>query len=461
MLKKIRAQSNLIFLFLMVYISCTSKLKGAENSGIYSAQILENIQQEIDEFDYQWEAFLNFFPLDPIGSSEDDELEILNKLTLDRQFDIGDNSILELQFGIVASSVSGAETGLLSKPANKNPKGRHLDIEILKYTYFSDNFDFIAGNAPVEMGLSEIFSTTDIFGASNTSHPLHPFKTGKWQFGSEYFVEDDSIRFIILPIDNAHGGPPKGSRWNPDGNSSTGVNFPGLSLPANATITSSYRESKVSNWGLLASYNGTKPGADYFFGLYKGPGAFSVLANPTISGSKQQFQQLRPMSTMLFGGFAKTQEAWKLYSEIMVQNSHSGVDDDVGRYMLGAKYRETNNANKIGLEEIAPIIELTDEVVINGFDNGNTYVSSASSRLNPHNLIGAVELIVDSESSFRFSTNYNLKDHDNSVILNYEYKPNDNLSFTTTFYDFGGESNTHFGSYRRNTSLEFGVRSKF
>ena len=119
MLKKISACSNLIFLFLMVHISWTSELKGAEKSGVSVAPILENIQQEIDEFDYQWETFLNFFPLDPLGSSEDDEFEILNKLTLDRQFDIGDNSILELQFGIVASSVSGAEAGLLSKPTIK------------------------------------------------------------------------------------------------------------------------------------------------------------------------------------------------------------------------------------------------------------------------------------------------------------------------------------------------------
>ena len=451
----------LYYLCLVFCVPWVSELRGAENESVRFMKIWEKIELETDKFDYELEAYVNFFPLQPLGGSEDDEIEVLNKLTLDRQIDVSDDSVLDLKIGIVASSVSKAESGVLSEPLNKSSQGRYLDIENLKYTYFSEDFDLIAGKAPVEMGLSEIISATNVFGASNTSHPLHPYEIGKWQVGSEYFIEDDSIRFIILPIDDAHGGPPKGSRWNSDGNSSTGTTFPGLSLPSNAEINNSYRDNRISNWGFLAKYNGTKPGLDYFLGFYKGPGAFAVLASPVTSGSKQKYQQLRPMSSMLFGGFAKTQEAWKFYGEMMLQNSHNGVDDDIGRYNLGLKYRETNYANKIGIEEIAPILEVTDEFVIKGFDNNDIYASSASSRGNPHNIIGAVEIIIDSKNSLRFSTNYNLKDKDHSAVIVYEFKPNDNLSFGATFYDFGGESNTHFGSYRRNTNFEFGVKTKF
>ena len=128
---------------------------------------------------------------------------------------------------------------------------------------------------------------------------------------------------------------------------------------------------------------------------------------------------------------------------------------------IGFRYKETNYANSVGLDEISPIVELADEFIIRGFKNGSVYASSQASRPNPHNIITAIELKVDDQKEFRLSLNYNIKDKDHSSGVGAEYKPNDNLNLYINVYNFGGASNTHFGQYRKNRNIEIGLKKSF
>ena len=211
----------------------------------------------------------------------------------------------------------------------------------------------------------------------------------------------------------------------------------------------------------MLKLNGVSEGTDYFYGIYTGPGVFRVLKQATPSSSRQEFNSFRPLSLIAFAGYTRAIDAWKYYGESLFQHSYSNEDDDFIRYSFGFKYRETNYANTLGLDEITPIVEIAYEIVLRGYKNPNIYASSIASRPNPHNLMMAVELAVNAQQDIRLSYNYNFKDKDYSIGIGAEHKPNDNLSFFINFYDFGGSSDTQFGQFRRNKNIELCLKSNF
>jgi hypothetical protein len=407
------------------------------------------------------ETYVNFFPLGPAGKSVDDEAEAHSYITTELTEDLGDDARVYVEIVFAESTGEGAYNGTYSKIYNQKSQGKHADLSVIEYTYFGDKYDLIMGKTKIAMGASELYSATDVFNNSINVNPLHPKKIGKWQLGVEYFYEKNSLLALVLPVDEAIAGSPSGSRWNPDGNSDGGVSFPGLSLPSGSLISASYSGKNISNWGYLLKLNGVAEGADYFYGIYTGPGVFRVLKQASPSPSRQEFNSFRPLGLIVFAGYTRAIDALKYYGESLFQHSYNNEDDDFIRYSFGFKYRETNYANTLGLDEITPIVEIADEIVLRGYKNPNIYASSLASRPNPHNLMMAVEVAINAQQDIRLSYNYNLKDKDYSIGLGAEHTPNDNLSFFLNFYDFGGSSDTQFGQYRRNKNIELGLKSNF
>lgn len=415
----------------------------------------------LNNFASKLETYANFFPLKPAGGSVDDPTEVFAYITTELTEDLGEDARVYFEVDFVESTVEKAESGIYSKIYNQKSQGKHADLAAIQYTHYGANYDLILGKTQITMGASELYSATDVFNYSNTVNPLHPKTVGKWQVGVEYFFGDNSIRALALPVDEATGSSPEGSRWNPSGNSAGGVSFSRLSLPTNSLIAASYSGKNISNWGYLLKLNGVSAGADYFYGVYTGPGVFRVLEQPTTSSSQQKFNSFRPLSLIAFSGYTKAIEAWKYYGEFLIQNIYNNEDDDLMRYTLGFKYRETDYANTLGLNEISPIVEIADEAVLKGYKKSSIYASSEVSRPNPHNLIMAVEVEINDKQDIRLSYNYNVKDKDYSTGVGAEHKLNDSLSFFVNFYDFGGSSNTQFGQYRRNKNLELGFKRNF
>lgn len=405
-------------------------------------------------------AFVKNVPNAEAGDIENDPLETWNHLKATSKEFIGDSWVFDAQINAVVSSNRGEERGALSLPGSRSGRAKYVDISQLSLSYLGDSVEVLVGKAGIDFGLAELYSPTDLYGRSNLSNPLHAVDYGVWQVRGDMYFGEDRLTAIVMPVDENAPSVPDRSRWSGSSGDSA---FSSLSIPGlvGNTITTEddLRGSRPNEWGYLVRYQGVGAGVDYFVSAYTGASPYPVLKTKSLLTG--EFLKEKPQVWIASGGVAVTEGGWKIYGEGVAYRALGDKDDDFLRGLAGVKYRETNFAHRLGLEEISPTLEYSNEWIMDAQRHPGYGASSKTARPNPSNLIANLEFKVDSVWSFGGGLNHNMRADDGSRSLFVKYQPRDSLSFLMTGTDFRGKDNTQFGRYSQNDNVELSVTYKF
>lgn len=395
------------------------------------------------------------------GRMEHDRYESWTHLTVTGKEFIGDNWAFDARLESVVSSYQGEEQGGLSLPGSRSGQGRYLDVSQLSLTYLGDAGEVLIGKAGLDFGLAEIYSPTDLYNRSNLSNPLHAVDHGVWQIRGDLYFGSDRMTAIALPVEEAAPSVPDRSRWKGrSGDSSfSSLNISGVPSGVRLKTEDDYRGSHPTEWGYLLRYQGVGEGVDYFVSGYTGPSPYPVLKTQSLLDGR--FTKERPQVSIASGGVAVTEGGWKLYGEGVSYWATAGKDDTFLRGLVGVKYRETEWANWLGMEEISPVLEYVNEWIHREQTNTSYGASSRTARPNPSNLMANLEFKVDSQWSFGGGYNRNMRADDETRSMFVKYQPKDSLSLLLSGTDFRGRSETQFGRYTDNDVIELSLTYKF
>jgi len=417
---------------------------------------------------YEAETVLSVFPRAGHNAEssgmEDEPVEGWTHLSLDSTTFIGDAWSFGLGVDAVASTYRGAERGAFCLPGCRSGNGRFADLSRLTVTYLGDVVEVTAGKDDVAVGVAELYSPADIYGRSNSANPQHDVDFGVWHVRTDFYLGNDRLSAIILPVEESAPGPASHSRWSGGGGSGTSefarIDIPWLPPSVTPDIQNDLRGSAPAEWGYLLKYDGAATGVDYFATAYVGPGPFPVLRAPR-PGQINPYYKVRPRVSIASAGAAWTTGAAKLYAEGMGYLAAGGQDEDFTRGLIGAKYRETSIANRLGLDEITPVIEFAKEWVHGKQDNMLYVVSSREARPNRNNLMLSATVQVNSKWKVGGGYNRSLSDRDALTSLFVRYQPNDDLSFALSGAEYHGRDETMFGRFSRHDNVEFQMKYSF
>lgn len=437
--------------------------RAADEGGVatFVGDVIENATYEV-------EAVLTAFPRAADGAEEkeieDQPVEAWTHLAMDSSTFVGDDWSFGLGLDAVASTYRGAERGAFSPPGTRSGSGHFIDLSRLTVTYLGDVLEVLVGKDDIPFGVAELYSPTDLYGRQNLANPQNEVDYGVWQLRGDLYLGSDRLTGILLPVQEAAPGPAVHSRWSGGGGAGSSdfasLTIPGLPPGVTADIRDDLRGSHPTEWGYLAQYKGMGRGVDYFVSAYNGPGPFPVLKRPSL-GRVNPYDKVYPRVTIASAGVAVTEGAWKVYGEGLGYLAASDRDEDLSRVLLGAKYRETKVANRLGWDEITPIVEFAKEWRHDQQTHPSYTVSSLEARPNRNNLLLSLTVKIDSEWKIGGGHNRSLGDRDALTTVFIRYQPNDNLWVALTGTEYHGRDDTMFGRYSRNDSIGLQTSYKF
>jgi hypothetical protein len=176
-----------------------------------------------------------------------------------------------------------------------------------------------------------------------------------------------------------------------------------------------------------------------------------------------------PQALSLGGGVSTTSGAWSYYGEAIQQNTFAHRDENFLKYVVGVSYRETALAERLGLEEIMPILEQAKEKTSGSQDSSRYLQNSRAVRLGRDTVFFRLSFKKSDKFSYNVyttrnfvaETSSNTGDRSSAWGIGSEYKFNDSLKIKTDLRVFYGDSNTQFGRWVRNDHFEVGLSYSF
>ncbi|MBI4597819.1 MAG: hypothetical protein HY737_05405 [Candidatus Omnitrophica bacterium] len=415
---------------------------------------------------YTVDIFTSFFPQTFVSSPDlivDDKAVIFwTKALAKSQATLADGLMLKLALYTAYSGFHDEFRGVFASPDSEKPYARYVDFKEASLRYTADRFALLLGRAPITVSLSTLHSPANRYRVLNLTNPMHPDDLGAWQTSLDWFLGDNTLRFSILPFEERSTSPFRSSRWvgesgenfsTTSSSSSSGGGATGLTAPEGANVRTVFRNRP----GFLLKYTGVATSLDYFLTAHYGPGQFQTIQNP----SENEFSLEIPSAVTLSAGAAKTQGGLELHGESLYQMTDENADQNFVRYVIGATYRETAWAERIGFDEISPVVEYAGEWVTGQQDNAGTPVNSSQARPFRNSLLFRVDVIPTDKLTFRVGGVRNFTTGDYTQIFALEYKPNYNLTWKAQAAVFGGAADTAFGRWNRNDYFEVGLTRTF
>jgi hypothetical protein len=409
--------------------------------------IAKNLTFELKVFNNQYDTGFQSNSVDHAQTSLLGRLEIGSSASINEQWSF--NSTLLASYSTGIDDLRGGFYG----PGTAQKKARFLETKEAYILLEEKAYDMSIGRSILSVGLSELFSPANRYGLTDTMNPNYTEKLGVWKTTVNYYIEDDSISYSILPYHERSPGPDGKSRWL---GKSGDPNFFGL--PSGViNIEEKFRPvTDIASWGHLLKYNAVREGYDFFFSVHHGPSLYFVIFSSSDANTK-----MNPLALTVSGGFAKTIEEWKLYTEAAYQNTNKNQDENFTKYVLGVSYRETKWAEKIGLEEISPIFEYAGEITTNPQLAKNFTTSSKDSRPGRNTIIAKIDFRKNDVYSFIIHATGNLSTSDTMTGGYLEYSYNDNLTFQVERRWFNGDDDTQFGRWDDNDFTGLHMKYKF
>ena len=432
----------------------SSEVEGpsTEDQEIEDAGFFKDIQENLS---FELKLFGSQFDDRVVGDNfiDDAQSALLGRLEMESSAPINEN--WSFKSTLLATYSTGIDDlqGVFYGPGTPQREARILDTKEAYLTFEEDDYDVLIGRTILSVGLAELYSPANRFGLVDAINPNYTQELGVWKTTINYYINDDTISYSILPYHERSPAPTGRSRWL---GKSGDPNFFGL--PAGVTdVKEEFNAvTDVPAWGHLLQYNAVREGYDFFLLMHHGPSTFFV-----VSTVENESIKTNPLALTIAGGFAKTIEEWKLYTEASYQNTNKSQDEDFIKYVFGISYRETDWAEKIGLEEISPIFEYAGEIVTNPQLADNFIVNSRASRPGRNTIITKVDFRKNDEFTFTIYGTHNLSTHDTLAGGYLEYSYNDNLTFQLERRWFVGDEDTQFGRWADNDFTGLNMQYKF
>lgn len=413
------------------------------------------VQGLADNAGFELESYADAFLRHPDSTRPDNTpVTSWTRLAVTSSGDVTDRLSLNISGYLLYSSPSGQQ-GMFNRPGEDSPVQGYGGVTALNLTYFGDKTSYTLGKADVAMGVAELYSPTDRFTTFNYYNPLHIRREGAWQGRLDYALGDDTASVVVLPFQDSSIFPADNSRWL---NANSDYQF----FDATAASGDRRRNPRLRNWAVLTKYQAVRNGYDFFVGTHVGPAGLPVVSfEKLVLFTQLETVKEQPWASSIFGGIVTTSDAWKLYAEALLQNTHGARDQDFMRYVLGVSYRETKLAPRLGLEEITPVLEYAGLWETNDAVAFPTLVGSAMARAHPNTILAKLKLKVDDDLAFSLGLTANLSDHDHSRLAGFEYAVNDNLMMIGQLSLLGGSNNTQFGRWTSNDAVSLGFNYRF
>ena len=429
-------------------------LEESKNGGFFN-DILNNMSFVQKAF---WSQFDDDFPNDDVV--DDSKSAFLGRLKVESSAVLNDRWSFNASLLLQGSTYEDDLRGVFARPGTNERKGRILELKEAYLTFEEDEYDISLGKSLNAVGLSELFSPANRFGLVDAIHPMYLEELGVWKATFNYYVEDDSISYSLMPFHERSPRPDGRSRWLGSSGDSTFFELDpelGIDPEGNPQLEDEFRSSTdLESWGHLLQYNAVREGFDYFGLIHYGPTLYSVVKKE--GGIDKKYN---PLAVTLAAGLAKTVEEWKLYTEAAYQNTLKSEDEDFVKYVLGVSYRETEFAEKVGLEEISPIIEYAGEIVTNPQLADNFTVNSKKSRPGRNTLFLRIDFRRNDKWTGVFAVAHNIPTRDNFLTGLIQYSYSDNLKFNLERRMFSGRDDTQFGRWEANDYIGLNTEYKF
>jgi len=408
--------------------------------------------------DFEYSAFTNAYSNADISGKSYSKYEFFNILEMKNKTELTDELQVDTSVIAMYMTENDNQKGVITRPNNEDNDVRYIDISKLYFTYFLEDMDLYLGKKSKKIGLSEIYSPSDIFGKSIVTPPQHPTEMGALMLGGDYYLEDDTIGFYIFPTNTNYGMPDTNSRWLQGGD----YNFYSTSdgdpiIDTDAIIENEDTNSNIRNWAFLLQYSGILDSIEYYTYISRKKSLSPILKQE----SKLLYVKEYPVSTYIGAGLLNVVKENKYYLDFVYQDTMNDMDQDFIKYNLGMKHRETEYASELNLDEIAIILEYSNEIITNDNISSSVYQDSEYARINKNNLTFSTHFIKDSQLSFLYLVNYSIDEYDSFQNFTFKYNHTDNQTFYLSYYAYSGDSDTHFGRWRKNNNLELGFKYKF
>lgn len=407
----------------------------------------------------QLSSHVDYFTEEPPNSGRDvDERDLfaLNRLEMDSTAWVGDDWAVDVGAYLDVSVPRQGES-FSNSPTDEDPAVPFFDLTALAVRYDTYDYALLAGKSDVSVGATDLYSPVDRFESTNFSNPIHSIDRGRWQFSYTGYFDDSQLRLFALPIAEAGIGPREDSRWR----SAAGSD---VFFDQTTEGETRLRDSDPENWDYLLVWDWSMAGADFFIGAHHGSSAYPVARQsqpPTEANPDPDLIIEYPEVTTGMAGFVATFDSLRLHGEVLHQDVEDDLDQSLSRYVLGGSYRETEWANRLGLDEVKLTLEYSRESVHDEQDAAGYVRDSSPARPFPSALLTRLDIIVDGELTFWGALSDNRRAGDRSSLLGVDYDWSDALRLNVRAVSFSGDDGTQFGRWRRNDHITAGLRYTF
>lgn len=391
---------------------------------------------------------------------DDKHIQLFSRLEMDTFAGLTDELFLNFKAQAIATTARSEARGLITPPGNEKATGKWVDINHLFLSFEQDDYTVTVGKAPIEVGLSTLYSPADRFNFAAGANPIFAETFGQWQARFDLFVGDDTASLIILPFEEREQSASGKSRWQGTSGDDAffGLEIPGVPTGLPTLIEEQFRRKNASNVGYMAKYEGVREGFDFYGLMHVGPSIYPVLKS---TGTVNRFIKVKPWAISPAVGAAVTIGEWELHTDVIYQHTSNREDDRFLKFVVGGSLRETNLAEMVGLEEITPLLEVSQDAILARQSAGGFIVSSGQSRPHRQTVLGRITFRESDEWSFDIAATYNFRDDDSTVGGKLTYEPDDNNEFSLSGTHYDGEDNTQFGRWRRNDYIGLGYLRNF
>ena len=438
-------------------------------TGAVADETENNILDDIST-SFTAETYLDGFWDSPAGTADNNVALWWNRVS--GMADLALTDQWSAQFGgYVSFTAPNRLDGPPTYPGEETSSARHADITALNLRFDGGDYDVVLGKAGVNIGFADIYSPIDVFEPININNPLHTFDMGVWQATLNYYLDQDTASFSILPFDERTRLPDSNSRWLGDSGDPLLFGLPFLPpvIPVPVIISDDFQSKTPDNWGYLATYTGIREGFDFLVGGYYGPGAYPVIRATLAPGPSIAVFKERPIIAAAFAGVTMVRGDWKTYAEAFLQYDIHGDDDDFIKLLVGATYDATEIAREMGLEDGSITVEYTHDFTLDTFTftladliaTGTGRLSSGIARPYQNSILSEVRLGVTNDIDVTAESAVNLDGIDYAAAFGVDYRYSDSLSFFGQITIFGGPTNTQFGQWRSNDNAFVGAEYRF
>ena len=182
-------------------------LEESKNGGFFN-DIINNMSFVQKAF---WSQFDDDFPNDDVV--DDSKSAFLGRLKVESSAVLNDRWSFSTSLLLQGSTYEDDLRGVFARPGTNERKGRILELKEAYLTFEEDEYDISLGKSLNAVGLSELFSPANRFGLVDAIHPMYLEELGVWKATFNYYVEDDSISYSLMPFHERSPRPDGRSRW--------------------------------------------------------------------------------------------------------------------------------------------------------------------------------------------------------------------------------------------------------